>query len=172
MRPITRTLGAAGVSSWVFLSSYKPNLSVSLAFIPTSGASLTGKIQHIFDDPYIKVPVTITRSTTVASMKKVAHGLTAADYLVVEGGGAPFDGEFSVATVVDADNLTYTVANSGLTTADSRCLAGGARVFDHALMIAMTSRTDGNYQFPPSACRLNLTAYTSGKADLVVTQEG
>jgi len=43
---------------------------------------------------------------------------------------------------------------------------------DHATLVGQTASADGNYQFPPRACRLNVTAYTSGSATLTVNQAG
>lgn len=44
--------------------------------------------------------------------------------------------------------------------------------FDHEFMTAKTANDDGNYAFPVSAVRLNITAYTSGSASLRVIQGG
>lgn len=171
MRSISRRLTAAGASAWIVLDRNKRNFGVGLSFVPSSGSTLTGAVQHTFDDFYSKSGVTIARVTTTATVTKVNHGLSVADYVIVEGAGAPLDGEFAVAAITDADNFTYTVVDSGVTSAP-RARIGTARVFDHETMVSMTTRTDGNYALPAAACRLKLTAYTIGFADLVVIQQG
>lgn len=170
MRPQRVRVTAAGFSTWVFLDHRKRNFKAALAFIVSSGASLTGKVQHTLDPIREPTYVSLTRSTTTVTLTKTNHGLTAGDYIYVEGAGAPFDGEFEVATVASSSTITYTVANSGLTASTGRATL--CRVFDHDLMTSMTSNTDGNYDFPPQACRLNLTSFSSGYADLVVMQGG
>lgn len=42
--------------------------------------------------------------------------------------------------------------------------------FDHEFMVGKTANDDGNYAFPVTALRLNITAYTGGSAGLRVTQ--
>jgi len=39
-------------------------------------------------------------------------------------------------------------------------------------MSAQTASKDGNYVVPPTACRLAITSYTSGFADLDLRQVG
>lgn len=44
--------------------------------------------------------------------------------------------------------------------------------FDNATLAAKTASSDGNYAFPVSAIRLNVTSYTSGSATMNVLQAG
>jgi len=44
--------------------------------------------------------------------------------------------------------------------------------FDHATITGKTASFDGNFAFPVTACRLNVTPYTSGTATLNVIQAG
>lgn len=163
---------AAGATAWVPVDSTKESIGISLGCTISSGASLTYKVQHTFDNPWDLVPVGITRSTTTASLTLPNHGLVAGDSLIVEGAGAPFDGSYAVASVTDANIVTYTVANSGLTTANPGAIAAKIRVFDHSSITGKTANSDGNYAFPIAACRINITTYASGRVTLTVRQGG
>ena len=44
--------------------------------------------------------------------------------------------------------------------------------YDHATLTAKTTSSDGNYAYPVTAIRLNITAYTSGSAVMTVIQAG
>lgn len=176
MRPIRLSVGAAGSSVWCPLDSRSSPFEVGLGFVPASGATLTAKVQHTFDSPYRTHAVSVSRSGVTATvvdtgLDGLGHGLSVGDSVFIEkSGSSTLDGTFDVASVIDANTYTYTVANSGPTTDQGQTDAIGFRVFDHATMAGMTTRTDGNYSFSVSAIRLNVTAYTSGRADLWVTQ--
>jgi hypothetical protein len=174
MRPKTQRLSAAGFGAWIPLDWRAYNIQVGLAVKLSSGASLTYTVDHTFDD--LQTPTnqfSLSRTTTTATMTKTNHGLSVDDYLGLSGCGAPFDGTYAVASVADANTLTFTVANSGLT-----ALANGvgslitARIFPHETLAAQTASADGNYAFPPRACRLRVTTYASGFADLAVITGG
>lgn len=164
------TQGAAGFSSWIPVDSFLNSPGVALGCSISSGGSLTYKVQHTFDNFTDYTPVGLTRSTTTATMVFPSHGLTTNDSIVVIGAGAPFDGTYAVASVTDANTITYTVANSGATAAQGRCVR--TRVFDHASITGKTANSDGNYAYPITACRINITAYTGGNVTLAVRQGG
>lgn len=44
--------------------------------------------------------------------------------------------------------------------------------FDNDVIAAKTANEDGNYAFPVTAIRLNITAFTSGTATITVIQTG
>lgn len=170
MRTTYVTVSAAGASQWIPLDVYRNPFSVSLGCTISSGATLTYAVNHTFDNPWDMQPVKLTRVTTTATAVLPAHGLVATtDSVIVEGAGAPFDGTYAVASIVDANTFTYTVANSGLTTS-----LGGTvsrmRTFIHSSITGKTANSDGNYAYPVAAIRLNITSYTSGNVTLAVTQ--
>lgn len=172
-RPSTVRLSAAGYSDWIPLNRYVSAFGVGFSVKLSSGASLTYTVQHTFDDIYERYGVFgLTRSTTTATAVKTNHGLSVGDWSYQTACGAPFDGQYAVASVVDADIYTFTVANSGLTSKNPGGWLQTARVFAHADIAAETASADGNYQFPPRACRLYVSAYTSGFADLTVISAG
>lgn len=171
MKATSLTLGAAGASAWIPLDSKRNPFSVALAGAVTSGGTLTYKVQHTLDNVQCAVPCSITRSTTTATLTLADHGVTGtSDSITVQGAGAPFDGTFAVAGITDANVITYTVLNSGLTASGQGAKVAVARVFDHSSLTGKTANADGNYAYPVSAIRLNVTAYTSGKVTLTAIQ--
>lgn len=174
MRPVEVTLGAAGFSPWIPVNRMIPQgeFAIGLGVKLTSGASLTYSVQHTMDDLHvITQSFSISRSTTTATVTQTDHRLSVGDWILVENGGAPFDGEFAVAAITNANVYTYTVANSGATS-----LASGVgtlhtgRVFEHATLTGLTASANGNYAFPPWAARLYISTYSSGKATLTLLQ--
>jgi hypothetical protein len=169
------TLAALGNSAWAPVNYLQKPFLVSLGASITSGASLTYKVQHTFDNPQLPRGVlSLVRSGTVVTVNDVDHRLSVGDSLnVMNTGDANLDGSnLEVATVVDADNYTYNVSNTGILVpaAPWNVRLVSLRVYDHPLMTALVARADGNYAFPVQACRLKTTVYASGKVDLEVTQ--
>ena len=60
---------------------------------------------------------TATRAGTVATVTQNAHGYSTGDSIYVGGSGVPFDTWLSTITVTGPNTYTYTVANSGATSA-------------------------------------------------------
>lgn len=168
----SQTLGSATFGSWIPLNNVGQSVNTALGVTITPSASLTYSVQQTMDNVWLRHKnFSISRSTTTATVTRTDHGLSVGDWIKVEGAGAPLDGEYSVATVSDANTFTYTVANSGISSTDgglSRMMT--ARVVEHATLTLQTSGAEGNYAFPPTACRLIISTYSSGKATLVVNQ--
>ena len=174
MRPVSYTLSATGVGPWVPLDYNQSPFAVGLGVKLSAGAVLTYTVQHTFVDIFSLLRLTaLTRAATVATITFSDNvGLSVADWLNVQGAGAPFDGEYAVATVVGLNQVTYTVANTGPTSVLTQQGVGVAvaRIFPHAVLAAQTASMDGNYAFQIRACRLNVTAFTSGQAVFSVAQ--
>lgn len=173
MRPIKVTLSAQGVSPWIPVNRLQKNFAIGLSIVLSSGAALTAKVQHTFDqlDSDAKRSISISRTTTTATVTDANHGLSVGDSVVIENtGSSNLNGTITVASVPTANTYTYTVANTGATADTGFATGKNLRVFDHATLTGLTARADGNYAFPIAACRLNITAYTSGTADLLVEQ--
>jgi hypothetical protein len=153
------------------LNRYSTTFGVALGVVFSSNKNLTAAVQYTTDPLQPKAVVNLTRSTTTATLTKTNHGLSVADSVVVERAGAPFDGTYAVASVVDQNTITYTVANSGATSAlDAR--AALLRVSEHSTLTGLTADADGNFQFPPTACRLNCSVHSAGYVDLNVVSGG
>ncbi len=170
MRPIKITATAAGATAWVPIDYRQNTFGIGIGCTITSGASLTYKIQHTFDSPYNLVPFYATRSTTTATATITDHKLSVGDTINVINAGAPMDGRYLVASVVDANTITYTVANSGVTVSTTGAKVNLTRAFDNAVIVAQTGNKDANYAFPPRAIRLNVTSFSSGKVTATIIQ--
>jgi len=166
MRPVRVRLSAAGTSPWIPINRYATSISIALGLIFSSNKNLTAAVQYTLD-PLVDQPCNITRSTTTATLKLTNHGLSTSDSVVVSGAGAPLDGTYAVAGVTDQNTITYTVANSGATVALSAMVIP-LRVLTHPVLSGITSNTDSNFSYPPTACRLACTSYTAGYVDLDV----
>lgn len=177
MRPVRLRVSSATFSRWVGLNwrATDVGFSVGLGVVLSSGASLTYSVQHTFNNIYApEKDWSGSRTTTTVTITKTNHGLSVGDWWKTDTAApAPFAGEFAVAAITDADNFTYTVANSGATSvAYGLYFGAGAQVLPHSSLAAKTTSADGNYAFPPRACRLIVSTYASGFADFTVIQAG
>lgn len=68
--------------------------------------------------------------------------------------------------VVPSGTLTYKVQH----TFDDVLNGATPTWFDHETITGKTANDDGNYAFPITAIRLNVTAYTSGSVTLTIVQ--
>jgi hypothetical protein len=193
MRPIRITVTAVGNSQWIPLDYLQNAFAVALAIIPWSTVTGTPSftVQHTFDDlasqsPQSNPQVSITRSGTTATVTDLGpdglgHGMSTNDNVIISGAGAPFDtpktsvtgenGDLGAdITVTGNTTYTYTVANSGPTTGTGRVVR--MRVFnnDDTRLVTASTRVDGNYAFPPRACRLKVTTMAAGAVDFLVLQ--
>ena len=169
--PVTVVLAAAGVSPWVPLDYIGLAFGIGLGFSVDSAASgISAKVQHTFSDlaPH---PVTFAQAATTVTITDPLHDLITGDSAVILG-SAPyattgFDGTYPV-TVTGVNTYTVTVTPSQ--SASGQLQVATLRVFDHPTMTGMTARADGNYAFPVKAVRLNVTAWTAGRAILDLIQ--
>jgi len=174
MRPQRVTLSAAGFSPWLNINRMpKGNFGVALGAKISSGASLTYSVQHTSDPLYEPTKEwSASRTTTTGTITKTNHGLSVGDWTQMDA-AAPFNIALAVASVVDANNYTVTVPDSGITSvAKGASNLWTARVAETSEMSAKTASADGNYAYPPTACRLAVTTYASGFVTLDVRQVG
>jgi hypothetical protein len=172
MRTTTQLSGAvAGATPWVPIDNSLLGFGLTIGCTISSGAVLTYKVQYTHDKIFDTKVCNITRAATVATLKLTDHGLSVNDSIVVmQSGDANLDGTFAVATVVDANTITYTVSNTGLTLASNSSVVSTLRVFDHPTITGKTANSDGNIAFPVTGVRLNLTAWTSGKVSMTLNE--
>ncbi len=171
MRPQVTQLSAAGNGPWEPVNRQQTAFAIGLGVFLSSGATLTYSIQHTFDDPTLNYPITISRSGTTATVIMQQHLLSVGDSVViVNSGDSNLDGTHEVATVVDANTFTYTVANTGATVSAPQAVATPYRVYNHASLVNQTVRADGNYAFPIQAFRLIVSSYTSGTVTAIAIQ--
>lgn len=105
-------------------------------------------------------PIRVTVSTQTASKT-----LPMDQYI------SPFNLGLGVVLSVGAD-LTYTVEHTFDDVWAANFNPATAKWFSHATMVNKTTSFDGNYAYPVTAIRLNVTAHTSGTATLTVVQAG
>jgi len=165
MRFTTTPLGATGPGDWQVIDTEQTAFGVGYFVAVQQGSTLTFKIEHGWsvlptDEQQYS---SITRSTTTATLKVPSA-------LIVKGAGAPFDGTFQVASVTNQNTITYTVANSGATTAITGGFVRLIRTIDDPVVVSKSSSTEGNLAFPCSHIRLNLTAWSAGAAVLTLLQ--
>lgn len=82
---------------------------------------------------------------------------------------------FSVGIGVDLSpgaSLTYTVEHTFDDVMSPTFNPGTATWFPNTGLTAQTTDKDGNYAFPVTAVRLNVTAWTSGTVNFTVIQAG
>lgn len=159
-------------SAWLPIDNSLMGFGAALNCTISSGANLTYKVQYTADKMYNFQPCTITRSATTATLKLTAHGVSGVtDSIVVRGSGdSNLDGVFPVASIVDANTITYTVANTGATLAANTAEVNILRVFDHSTITGKTANQDGNIAFPITAVRVVNTIWTSGTVTLTVNE--
>lgn len=169
MRPASVRLSSATFSDWIPLNRMSNSFGIGLGVKLSSNGNLTYSVQHTFDDIYADPICFLSRSGTSLTVKKTNHGLSANDWAKIEGSSI-WNGQYAVASVTDQNNFVVTVANSGATAGLGRVKT--ARVFSHETLVSQTASADGNYQFPPRACRLIVSAYSAGYVDLNVIAAG
>jgi hypothetical protein len=146
---------------------------VGVAVVCSSNISATYTVDYSFDNPNVPVPCKLSRSTTTATLTLVNHGLTTADSIIVAGtGSTSLDGTFAVASVVDQNTITYTVANSGVTSSTSGQVSV-MRVFsDITALSAKTANAQALITTPIMAVRLRCTIFAAGYMTMLVLQSG
>lgn len=164
--------GGQGPSPWLVVDYLqRPFVEGLFASLSFDNNAITYQVEHTPDNPNVTVPVSISRATTVATLTRAAHGLVVGDSVtVINSGSANLDGVYPVASVVDANNLTYTVANSGATAGAATAQAALCRVFIDATLTAKTAKAYAANSVPVLASRINVTAWTAGTATLQVVQ--
>jgi len=180
MQPAILSRAAVGPTPWIPVNSRAKDFKVGLGVELSQGATITYTVQHCFANfqedqwRYVSLSQTLTTITvTDSGADGNGHGLVAGDWVRFRGSGdaTNTDGiDFTIATT--PSDTTYTI-----TSTTSQSLTGlpgtkvlSARVFPHASLAAQTARGNGSYDFPVRAVRLNITAYTGGRAYLEVTQ--
>lgn len=150
---------AAGATPW-HMCDFRAN-PFSVAFqVDIAGNTGTYTVEHAFSDMVIRT-AGISRSTTVATVTLLNHGLAVGDSVVVRNASAPLDGTYAVASVTSTSVFTYTVANSGATAAPAAEILS-LRVMPHSSVAAQTTSKDGNYAFPVNFVRCRITVAGAG----------
>lgn len=166
MRPTSVRVSSAASSSWIPIDRMDTSISILAAVAFSSNKNLTVSVEYC-SDPLVPQSCNITRSGTTATLTLTNHGLTTSDWINVSQAGAPFDGDYKVASVTNQNVITYTVANSGATTSSgTNAQVIPMRIFTHDVLASITANQASNFTVPPTAVRLTCSSYTAGYADL------
>jgi hypothetical protein len=172
MRTQTVSLSAVGVTPWLPLNYRQSPFNASIAVDFDSLGAMTYTVEHTFDDfgAFIQYVQLSQVGTTVTATFPTSHDLNTGDTLVVNGSGNPGqDGQFIV-TSTGLNTLTYVNAISQTSTSQSTVLVARIRPFPKTAMTAKITIAEDLYLAPVTAVRLNVTAWTAGKATLIVNQ--
>lgn len=177
MRPVYTELSAVGFSEWLHHDYRLVPANTTLDVALSSGANLTYSVEYTDDDIFavIKPPRTLSRVGTTATLVFYdPHMLVVGDWVAVRAADAPFDGGFSVASVVDANTITYTVLNTGPTSPARPVIVEvrKARVRAHGGLTGKTADDVAGLVLPVRGVRLNVTAWAAGTARLTLIQSG
>lgn len=170
MVPIVITQTATGTTDWLVVdyrqAPFNANVTVNI-----SGTATASTLTTVDDPQALIAPVSITRSTTTATLTTSdKHGLTTSDYIRVGGAGAPLDGLYKVASVSSDTVITYTVANSGVTSAAVTAMYTPLRTQPITALTNVTATTAATLSAPVRAVLTNVTAYTSGTVITYIIQ--
>lgn len=183
MRPSSLRVSAVGSSKWMALDYEESAFAVALFVMPSEDASgAVYTVQHTPDGPttgngrdlkFARTTTTLTITDT--GDDGLGHGLSAGDDVIITGTGGSttaaagvLDGEYPVVTTPTTSTYTVTVANTGPTSGRANVVS--FRVFNHAILVGVSGRQDGNYAFPPRHIRLKVTTLAAGFVELRVIQ--
>lgn len=161
MRPKSYYISTAatGVTPWHMCDVRANPFSVGFQ-VDIAGNTGTYTVEHGFSDMFLR-DVSISRTTTTATVTCANHGLAVGDSVVISNAEAPLDGTYAVASVTSTGVFTYTVANSGATAATNAHMLS-IRVMPHSSIAAQTTSKDGNYAFPVNFIRCRITVSGAG----------
>lgn len=168
------------------LDPHKTSFAMNTMMYGSSTISATAQVDGTLSDLGNLIPVTISRSTTTATVTFPSvnpHTLGGTkDYVVITGtGNSNLDGTYPVASVTNDTVLTYTVANSGASTGIGfatpvrfiETVIASASVSATAPAVPAVSATAANlYLTPFSAVILKCTSYSAGTVYLDNRQTG
>jgi hypothetical protein len=102
-------------------------------------------------------PVTTLSSvgTTATATTAAADGLSAGDKVVIEGAGAPYDGTFTVASIINSTQFTYTLGSSFTGSSSGTDISAGKLSLDSTI-----SRVDGEQDHGGSSAGQVLEGYS------------
>lgn len=183
-----QTLAAVADSPWMIPNPYllTPGLGLGLTF--SFNANLTASVQYTYDDPMQNLrQVTINRAAGVATITDNGHNLNVGDNVLISqdpsgtfgpvptpaGGPVVQPASYDLATVVDANNYTVAVPNSG-SVGPVVAFLQSFRVFPHPVLNNISgsppARTDSNVAFQIGALRLKCTVWAAGTVTLSAQQ--
>lgn len=104
-------------------------------------------------------------------VRVTVSGVSVSDPIPLNTYGDPFNVGFGVKLSAGA-SLTYTVEHTFDDVQSPSFSAATAVWYSNATAVTQTTNKDGNYSFPVTAIRLNVTVWASGTATLTSIQAG
>ena len=168
MKPIKQDITNATIGAWIPVSRASKG-DIGFTVYPRASTAGTYNVQFTESDIQRSTRQAFTRSTTTLTITVVAHGLTTGDACVITG-NSDFEGQYEIAGVTDADNITVTVADAGA--------ASGSLGFIPVVLDAVTgfsaaaaaTKASGNIFASISAIRLDATSVTGAPIGFAVNQ--
>ena len=162
---ITVTYGTVGKWIPVDRRSYG---TIGFTVHPHTSSAGTYSVQFTESEIQKGRKCNVSRSTTTLTINYQSHGLTTSDDVILYGSYAgDYNARYAVASVVDANNITVTVADAGTST------------IAYVIPVIVDTLTDfsgvsgllsGNIFASVTAIRLNATSVTTANIDLVFNQ--
>jgi len=160
------TVDNAVVGNWIPLNRMSRD---NVGIVVSAHASAGGTYDVNFTESALNsrgVPSTFSRTTTVLTVTLVNHGLTTADNVMIQ--DSDYVGQHDIASVVDDDSFTVTVADAGQNSTNG--LIVPVIVSTLTGFSAATGRVDGLIDASVVAVRLNCTNSTGGPHDISINQ--
>lgn len=167
MLEVKSVVAAAAVGDWIPLNRRSFG-TVGFTVSPDTGAGGTYAVNFTESPIQTGIKKTpYTRSTTTLTVNLVAHGLATTDDAVIMD-HPNLNGVYRVASVVDADNITITVADSG--PAAGTLTIAPVIVDTVTDFVTASGKTSGNIFASTVAIRLNCTNGTTAPHRISINQ--
>jgi hypothetical protein len=166
MRPIKQTVTAGEIGSWIPLDR-KSNGTAGFMVAPHTSSAGTYDVEFTTSNLQKPTRNAYSRSTTTLTITATAHGLTTADACIVTGND-DFEGQYEIAGVTDADNITVTVADSGGTAGSLGFIP--VRVDTITGFSGASGRASGNLFASVTGIRLDAGSVTTANIDFELNQ--
>lgn len=166
MRPIKQTVTLGTVGSWIPLDR-KSNGAAGFMVAPHTSSAGTYDVNYTTSNLQKSTRQAYSRSTTTLTVTVTAHGLTTGDACIITGND-DFEGQYEIASVTDANNITVTVADSGGAAGTLGFIP--VRVDDITGFTAASGRAGGNLFASVTGIRLDASSVTTANIDFEVNQ--
>ena len=167
MRPIRRTVAAAAVGAWIPLNKMSRDhagIAVNPHDSVTGGTYTVNYTQSALNR---KGPVcTFSRTTTVLTVTLPNHGLSITDEVSIQ--SRDYNGIFTPASIVDDDNFTVTVTDSGQ--ASNKGHAQPIIISVLTGFDTVSGQVDGQIDATVEAVRLDCALSTGWPHDIIINQ--
>lgn len=166
MKPIKQTVAAGDIGAWIPINR-KTSSDIGFTVHPHTSSAGTYDVNFTASSLTAQARREFSRSTTTLTITVPSHGLTTTDACIISG-NSDFEGQYEIASVTDANNVTVTVADSGA--------ASGQLTFTPLIVDTVTDFSaasglkSGNVFATVTALRLDATSVTTADIDFLINQ--